>query len=230
MARPEVEPKTALATRLREVRRHFGDMERGEFAESIGVSKNTIAFYERGERTPDADVIASYVETYKISSDWLLLGVGGMFGSGSVLDVASKERPDFVNLPVFDVRASAGGGLPVFQEIQTGIMSFEYRWLRDLGVNPETAGLIYAQGDSMFPTIQDGAVMVVDHSQREIQNGCIYAFNIDGDLVVKRIERLWDKTINLISDNPRYATKNLKPKQVSQLDCIGRVFYVAQRV
>jgi len=27
--------------------------------------------------------------------------------------VPSLDRPDFVNLPVFDVRASAGGGLPV---------------------------------------------------------------------------------------------------------------------
>jgi phage repressor protein C with HTH and peptisase S24 domain len=230
MARPEAEPKTPLAARLRDVRRALGDVERDTFAESLGVSKTTIASYERGETTPDADVIASYVESYKISPEWLLLGTGSMFKSDNVLHVSSKNRPEFVDLPVFDVRASAGGGLPVYQEVQTGIMSFEYRWLRDLGVNPETAGLIYAQGDSMYPTIQDGAAMVVDHSQKEIQNGYIYAFNIDGDLVVKRIERLFDKTINLISDNPRYPTRNLRPKQLSSLDVIGRVFYVGQRV
>jgi phage repressor protein C with HTH and peptisase S24 domain len=175
-------------------------------------------------------VIASYIERYNVAPEWLLLGRGGMFGGGNVLDISAKDRPDFVSLPVFDVRASAGAGQPVYQEIQTGVMSFEYRWLRDLGVNPETAGLIYAQGDSMFPTIQDGAAMVVDHSQKDILNGCIYAFNIDGDLVVKRIERLWDKTINLISDNPKYPTRNLRPKQVSSLDVIGRIFYVGQKV
>lgn len=74
MSRPEHEPKTPLAARLREVRRQNGDPDRTKFAALLNVSKNTIAFYERGERTPDAKVLAAYNRCFNVNLNWLITG------------------------------------------------------------------------------------------------------------------------------------------------------------
>jgi len=74
LSRPEHEPKTPLAARLREVRRQNGDPDRTKFAAILNVSKNTIAFYERGERTPDAKVLAAYNSCFNVDLNWLITG------------------------------------------------------------------------------------------------------------------------------------------------------------
>lgn len=79
VARKEVEPKTPLAKRLREVRRLLGDEDRERFAERVGVPLNSLAHYERGDRTPDADVLAAYRQRLGVSVDWLISEMGEPF-------------------------------------------------------------------------------------------------------------------------------------------------------
>lgn len=74
LARPETHPKTPLAARLRKVRKDNGDPDRSVFADRLGISKNTIAFYERGERTPDANVLEAYHKLTDVDLNWLICG------------------------------------------------------------------------------------------------------------------------------------------------------------
>jgi len=64
---------------LRAIRKELGDPDRGEFAKELGVSKNTLASYERGETEPTATVMAAYREKFGISLLWIALEQGGMF-------------------------------------------------------------------------------------------------------------------------------------------------------
>ncbi len=66
--------------------------------------------------------------------------------------------------------------------------------------------------------------MLVDTSKTEVRSGFIYVFNIDGDLVVKRIERRPDQSYDLISDNRRYPAWNLTREKVSHMTVVGRVY------
>lgn len=50
------------------------ELNRDQFAEYLGVSRNTIARYETDERKPDADFIIKFCEEYEVSADWLLFG------------------------------------------------------------------------------------------------------------------------------------------------------------
>jgi transcriptional regulator with XRE-family HTH domain len=79
LARPETEPKTPLAQRLRELRRKCGDPQRNELAKLFGVSVTAIATYERGDREPAASVLAAYAEVFGANLNWLLTGEGEMF-------------------------------------------------------------------------------------------------------------------------------------------------------
>lgn len=136
------------------------------------------------------------------------------------------SRDDFIALPFLDVEASAGHGAVVaaHSEIRS-VVSFERTFLRDLGAVPDHCKIIGARGDSMTPTIPDGALIVVDHSQREVVNGWISVVNVCGDLLVKRIRRRLDGTVELVSDNPIYPIETIGSDRIDQLVIIGRVVY-----
>jgi len=62
-----------IGERIRQIR---GSISQKEFAVSIGVAQNTLGNYERGGRTPNADIIIKITQNYDISFDWILLGTG----------------------------------------------------------------------------------------------------------------------------------------------------------
>jgi transcriptional regulator with XRE-family HTH domain len=47
-------------------------MNQGEFADSVGISRGAMSYYEQETRTPDIDVLRAICETYNISADYLL--------------------------------------------------------------------------------------------------------------------------------------------------------------
>lgn len=141
-------------------------------------------------------------------------------------DITNLDQPGMIAIPRYDeVRPSAGHGSVATSELPTTRVAFERNWLIDLGVAAESAVILPAQGDSMEPTIMNGSPMLVDTSKKEVRNGFIYVFDIDGDLVVKRIERLPDGSFDLISDNSnRYPTRTLTRETVATMTVVGRVY------
>lgn len=136
-----------------------------------------------------------------------------------------SDAKDLVQLPLFDIEASAGLGVPIGPEVRLGAVAFDPVFLRAQGARPDQCSIIAASGDSMQPAIPDGSLLVVDHSQKEVRNGHIMVVNVGGDLLVKRIRRRLDGLIELISDNPAYAPETLGPDALAQLRVVGRVVY-----
>lgn len=81
LARPET-IKTELGQRLRDIRKAVGDPQRDEFANELGISDKSLANYERGDRVPDAHVLASYFLKYKVNVTWIVAAEGPMFLDG----------------------------------------------------------------------------------------------------------------------------------------------------
>ena len=97
-----------------------------------------------------------------------------------------------------DVRAAAGTGEMVFEEMETSI-----NIPRDTlppGLGPERAIALRAEGGSMEPTIRSGDILVIDHGDREPLAGRIYVLGTQTGLVVKRLMREGDDWI-MTSDN-----------------------------
>lgn len=107
MARPETQPKTPLACRLRQVRRENGDPDRAIFASKLGIGKNTIAFYERGERTPDASVLDAYRRVLGIDLNWLVSGAT----TDKVANYAIDNDDDFALKPTLSKLVNILGGI-----------------------------------------------------------------------------------------------------------------------
>lgn len=227
------------------VRRAVGIEDRGAFAQRIGVAKNTIAHYERGERAPTADVLYAYRQRFGVDLNWLVLGEGEMFleakhvvpfSEGGTSDLSNVKFVEvegvhnplavqMVHLPRFDVEASAGTGSKVLTENRLGDVAFDRQFLKDRGASPDACTVIRAKGDSMSPTIPDGSLLVVDHSQKDVAHGYITVIGIGDDLLVKRVRRRLDGTVELISDNQAYPPEVIGTDRLDQLRVVGRVVY-----
>ena len=232
LGRPPVGPKTALAARLRRVRESVSGEDREGFSALTGIALSTIGNYERGDRVPDAEMIRKYWLASGVSTDWLIAGEGEMFQAQGV-DLQAQpmasptdfDQPGMIAIPRYDeVRPSAGHGTIPTNEIPTTRVAFEKRWLNDIGVQPSSAVILAAQGDSMEPTIRNGSPLLVDTSKTEVKSGFIYVIAVGDDLLVKRVRRRLDGLVELISDNSAYAPETLGPDTLQQLRVIGRVY------
>jgi len=59
-----------FSSRIRKLRE--GKMNQGEFADSVGISRGAMSYYEQELRTPDIGVLRAVCEKYRISADYLL--------------------------------------------------------------------------------------------------------------------------------------------------------------
>lgn len=235
--RKEIEPpepdfdlptsKLEMAERIREVVGDLGGIAR--VAQLMGVSfarMEDIAFGV--DATPLELATLSMVSAKSV--DWLVFGrEQASTGRSTAVDL----RDDFAFLPRYSARAAAGSGQLAVSEEVTDILAFRRDWLRKSGINPAHAFLLIADGDSMTPTIPDGALMLVDGSIREprdIRNGMIYVLVRSGTVIVKRIQFRLDDSIVLISDNPVYERETISRDDMNDLTFAGRVVWIGRAI
>lgn len=67
-----------MKNRIRKLRREL-DLTQQEFADKIGIKRNTIANYETGRNEPIDAVIALICREFNANEEWLRTGEGDMF-------------------------------------------------------------------------------------------------------------------------------------------------------
>ena len=87
--------------------------------------------------------------------------------------------------------------------------------------------LIQAVGDSMNPTFNSGALLLVNTKVNQIKNDSIYVINRDDELIVKRIQDLWNGQIKIKSDNPKYEP--LIIQKTDAIKIVGEVVWIGQK-
>ncbi len=137
---------------------------------------------------------------------------------------------DFGLVPLYDVVASAGPGSAVDQEKVISQIAFRKDWLRQQGLNINSLAAITAHGESMEPTISEGALLLIDTSQRTVGGDAVYVLRRDGHLYTKRLQRLYNGSVRVSSDNPAYVDETVPPDQVDRLDIVGRVVWIGHHL
>ena len=64
--------------RLKKLRKTL-DMTQQEFADRIGIKRNSLANYETGRNTPIDAIIVSICREFNVNEEWLREGKGEMF-------------------------------------------------------------------------------------------------------------------------------------------------------
>ena len=77
----------------------------------------------------------------------------------------------------------------------------------------------------MEPQIGNGDLLLVDTTDQTIRNFGIYVIEVRAERLVKRVQRMFDGTLILISDNSHYQPETISPDKAAELRVVGRVIW-----
>ena len=227
---------TDIGVRIAQIR---GGKSQATFAKELGVHKNTLGGYERGERKPDADFFNAILKT-GYNANWLLTGEGPMLladmsaaPSAVSLSQSGGVGDDYALIPLYDVCAAAGHGSLVNSEEVADTLVFKRSWIhQELHAQPNDLYLIHVDGESMEPTLRPGDVILVDRrSAASVPRDGIYVIRMSGGLLVKRLQHLPGRKVRATSDNPAYAAFDIELDAPGEdLAIIGRVIWAGRRM
>lgn len=93
----------------------------------------------------------------------------------------------YAYIPQYDAKAAAGLGSENPHVEVHSTLAFKRDWLKAKGVKPESLAVIYAEGQSMWPTINSGDVLLVDQSRIEPADGQVFVLAGTDGAIVKRL-------------------------------------------
>ena len=214
-------------------------------ARMTGVSESVVRKWRNGESDPSRAHLIAIAKGALVDLVWLATGEGAMeatsrhsiaepgaaYGMQPHAVAALGEMRDFVLVPHYDVEASAGPGRAEQREAEIGVVAFRKAWLRARGVDPPDAHIIRVVGDSMQPELPSGALVLFDSGQERLGADGIYVLMLDGDLLVKRLQRdMSTGGVIIRSANPAYCDQQLTAERAAALHIIGRVIWAAKEL
>jgi phage repressor protein C with HTH and peptisase S24 domain len=215
----------ALEILLQNLTNLIGEGKRFEnesvFARACGIPQRTINRIRRREQDLTVEKLGQLAHGIGVT-------VSALFVPGM-----NETDEDFAMLRRLNVKASAGNGNLVFFESEKGRLAFRRDFLRTAGVKEDEAVVIYADGQSMEPTIPDGAVLLVDTARTELANNDVYVIRLDNEILVKRLRKEIGGGVLIVSDNPdkhKYPDILVSPDKEDHLSIIGRVFWMGARL
>jgi len=132
---------------------------------------------------------------------------------------------DFVFIPYYDVRLSAGTGVWVDNDQPINTLAFRAEWLQTFITSQfDRLSVVKVSGDSMEALLKDGDTILIDHTQNEVRDG-LYALRIGNEVFVKHIQRLPHK-LQIISANPTYPPFELSADDDYAI--IGKVVWLGR--
>lgn len=212
-----------LLTRFKEVLSALPTL--GLASELTGYSTQQIAKWREGKARLPFQPAAILARAANRSVDWLAFGEGQRTESASTALAADDHDENIAFVPLLDVVASAGPGFENIGPYAIDALPFPRTWLNRLALPERYARFIDCRGDSMEPTISDGAIVLVDTRFQQTRGDGIYVL-LDGPNVrIKRIAIGWEGALQLISDNERYEAEQLAPPDAEALRIAGKVVW-----
>lgn len=219
----------AFAARLRaEVKAAGGPKA---FAEKADVPLSTLNTYlAANPAEPKITVVIRIARALGKSVAELLAPITGEDTGSQIAHSGTGTSLDSVPIRMLDVVAAAGPGYENEEPGEVRTLPFARRLLEELGVKPANARFMTARGDSMLPTIADGAIVLVDISFSRPKDDGVYIVIIGNEARIKRIGRGWDGKLTLVSDNSRYPMETLSAPEAESLRVAGKVMWAGGRI
>ena len=131
--------------------------------------------------------------------------------------VVGSRSSDYREVPVYNVRVSAGHGEYQGIEVIKQQLQMPKLFLPENG----KIGFVKVEGDSMFPTVNHGDHVAVEFDTGYTSDG-LYLIRVDDAVFVKRLQREFGQ-IRIIRDNQMYREQVVQHDDGQQFQLIGRV-------
>lgn len=195
-----------------------------ELAKAMDVSSETVRLWEKGARSINAQNLA---KAFHLGFDVQYV-LSGLKEIKAATHGVAKET---IQIPLRDVYVSSGPGGEAVDEAIQRHLSFDPFFVETWGVDPERVEAVINRGDSNEPTIRDGAVVLIDRSDRQLREKAIFAFRTPDGVRLKRFQKLIDGSARLVSDNQAlYAPEVIGPADLEQLRVVGRAFWTGMEI
>lgn len=186
-----------------------------------------------GKKGPEAHTVVRLAEACNVSFQWLYEGTGPMERERKQesdetpaetlrLSIDDKDSGKFVGIRMLTRVLHAGvDGVDGDFEYDDGIaLSLPLDWVNAKRLDPSKLVALKVKGQSMYPTMREGDVVIVNTADRDPVDGDLFAVNHHHKPVVKRLERengIW----HLASDNrlPAYSRRPVE----EETEIVGRV-------
>lgn len=215
-----------FAERLKQLEDKLGGV--GQLCSAAGVTYPTLKRWKEGVSDPQLSNLKSMSEAANVSLDWLVYGVDSKTKKN---EKTPATYDDYVYIPVYNIEVSAGHGMfSEGAEKPSKHLAFRRRWVEARNLNTSKLSAVFTKGDSMEPTIPNGAAIIVDHRRNNAMDGNIYVIRIDDRLWIKRVQWMPKGGLKLISDNQIYETFEIEKTDLeveNSVEIIGQVIHVS---
>lgn len=186
-----------------------------------------------GKKGPEAHTVARLAQACNVAFQWLYEGIGPMKredrqqtdetpAETMQVSVDDKDSGKFVGVRMLTRVIHAGmDGVDGDFEYDDGIaLSLPLDWVQAKRLDPTKLVALKVKGESMYPTMREGDVVIINTADRHPLDGELFAVNHHHKPVVKRLEReggAW----HLASDNraPAYGRRPVE----EDTEIVGRV-------
>lgn len=204
-----------LAQRIRQCADQLGSGD--ELARRTGIPRRTLETYLSADAEPKASRLLAIATAAQVSLDWLI--------SGESLSQHESDDAGWVDVPLYNVQVSAGHGAYLDYEHIITYLKFRYNSLNRKGLQVNKLAAVQVRGDSMLPTLSEGDTLLIDQTQQIPVGDDIFVIRLSDVLMAKRLQRLANGGIRIISDNPVYPPEQVASTELMQLAVLGRVVW-----
>ncbi|MEG3014122.1 MAG: S24 family peptidase [Cetobacterium sp.] len=192
-------------------------------------SLSVVGHYRKGIRIPKDDFVERFIQKFvknEVEANLIRYIVAydrtPDLIKKKLKEVKVEKKSKIISLPILG-KAAAGMGHVNFEdnvkmEILNSISSDEI---------PRGAFMVEVTGNSMFPTLSDGDLVILDPKakDKEVIQGKVCVLTYHDQTYIKRV-KFQDGTVRLISDNldkKKYSDIVIKDEELEYLKCHGSV-------
>ena len=185
-----------------------------DLAVSLDVDKNTVYRWERGEYEAPLAYLDYAVRHWGVSGTWLLTGKDNapqqIVEPPNLEVVATKHyRPvkdavtsgHYIAVPLLEDSVAAGPPAEVDENHIEGwaLIYADRQWMPNA---PDKYTCVRIRGRSMYPILDDGDLVAIDHAERPTSlaelkrlNGKMVAFRVNGGVTIKWLKFMEDQDL-----------------------------------
>ncbi len=183
-----------MEARIRLIRKEL-NLTQEALSMRLGIGKSALSMIETGRASLSERNKNIIVQEFNINPEWLETGRGEMFNplTGGLMPIAGGGHRILPSqsVPVYDITATAGL-VPLFMQRES-MQPVDYIHIPNL---PRCDGAVYVVGDSMYPLIKSGDIVLykqINDIPGNIFWGEMYLLSIDTEgeeyICVKYIQR-----------------------------------------
>jgi phage repressor protein C with HTH and peptisase S24 domain len=225
-----------LSQRLDYIHREMPALEgeRGQsgLVKASGASKSVVNQWMTGKiKSMDIRYALAIERELGFSHIWLMTGEGvprhaplHHMKHAMPIRPADNDDSEFVQIQMVKLRLSAGitGFQTEPEGDDGGTLGMRRNWIERNNLHPSHLIAILVKGESMEPSLYEDDIVIINTHDTKPVDGAVYAFNYEGEAVVKRLARdagqWW-----LTSDNPDQRKYHRKLCHGSACLVVGRV-------